>query len=200
MTMADQKTCPDCEGPNSDADLCHAEPDADGLRARCVNEWSDEKLFYVRNYATIFSKGMKNKWANRVYLDLFAGPGRYRVKPTGRFEDGSPLIALGLPFTHLFFSDLSAEVTSALQQRVNTRVHDDQYARVLEQGLAPPGIIDEIRGRQGGWPERHDLQKATRVEGIPLGHEDGRGGVESGGAAYQLFHLGSCRGIEWPAR
>src|SRR5262245_52275543 len=60
---------------------------------------------------------------------------------------------------------------------------DDQYARVLEQGLALPGVIDEIRGRQGGWPKRHGFQKTTRVEGIPLGHEDGRGGIESDGAA-----------------
>ena len=143
MTIAEQKLCPDCDGPNSDADLCHAERDADGLPARCVNEWSDEKLFYLRNYATIFSKGMKNKWTNRVYLDLFAGPGRYRVKPTGRFEDGSPLIALGLPFTHLFFCDLSAHVTAALGQRVNKRVHDDQYARVLTGDAN--GLVQELR-------------------------------------------------------
>lgn len=128
--LADQ-SCGTCAGSEREADLCHVRPDDDGLPARCVNEWSDEKLFYLRNYAGIFSKGMSKKWANRVYLDLFAGAGRYRVKPAGRFESGSPLIALGLPFTHYYFCDLSADVTATLDQRVKKVIHEDQYARVF---------------------------------------------------------------------
>lgn len=131
MESVDDRTCGTCSGPEQVADLCHVRCDEDGLPARCVNEWSDEKLFYLRNYAGIFAKGMSKKWSNRVFLDLCAGAGRYRVKHAGRFEDGSPLIALGLPFTHYFFCDLSPDVTTALEQRVAKVVTDEQYARVF---------------------------------------------------------------------
>lgn len=140
MESEPDRDCTECEGPKHEADLC-PRLDADGLPARCVNEWSDEKLFYLRNYATIFSKGMKNKWANRAYLDLFAGPGRYRARPAGRFENGSPLIALGLPFTHYFFSDLSADVFSALDERVKRDSTEEQYVRVQR------GDANELAGQ-----------------------------------------------------
>jgi three-Cys-motif partner protein len=84
----------------------------------------------VRQYAGIFTKGMKKKWAHLAYLDLFAGPGRCRVKPKGQFDDGSPLIALGLGFTHYYLSDLSPDVTTALRTRCQRVARHDQSVLV----------------------------------------------------------------------
>ncbi len=121
--------CQFCDGPTRDDGLCEVPVD-DGLGARCVGSWSDDKLFYMRRYADIFGKGMKNRWENRVYVDLFAGPGKCRIKSRGIPSEGSPLIALQLPFTHYYFNDLSDDVTKALASRV--------------ESAAPPGVTTQI--------------------------------------------------------
>jgi three-Cys-motif partner protein len=124
------RKCPDCNGLAHEAGLCQAALDADALPARCVGDWYADKLFFMRRYAGIFTKGMKKKWPHLAYLDPFAGPGRCRVKPKGQFDDGSPLIALGLGFTHYYFSDLSPEVTAALDARARKVARGDQYVLV----------------------------------------------------------------------
>jgi three-Cys-motif partner protein len=101
----------------------------------------------MKQYAGIFTAGMKNKWSHLVYLDLFAGPGRCRVKPKGRFDDGSPLIALGLGFTDYYFSDLSPDVTNALQERCRRVARADQHV-VVQPGDAntlATGLNSQVR-------------------------------------------------------
>ena len=66
----------------------------DGLPARTVSEWNDRKHHFLRRYMEIFAVGMRRRWKERAYVDLFAGPGRTYNQDTGRFDDGSPLIAL----------------------------------------------------------------------------------------------------------
>jgi three-Cys-motif partner protein len=105
----------------TDSSCCLLKLDADNRIARCSGHWSEDKLFYMRRYADIFSNGMKNKWENRVYVDPFSGPGRSRIRPYGNFVDGSPLIALQLPFTHYFFCDLASDCTAALRDRIRDR-------------------------------------------------------------------------------
>src|SRR2546426_11263598 len=112
------KGCADRKKNCTDSSCCTLKLDGDNRIARCVGHWSEDKLFYMRRYAGIFSTGMKNKWENRVYVDLFSGPGRSRVRPYGTFVNGSPLVALQLPFTHYFFCDLAADCTAALQDRI----------------------------------------------------------------------------------
>jgi len=53
-----------------------------------------------------------------TFVDLFAGPGRCRVRPAGDFVDGSPLMAQSKGFTHAFHVDLSAQCVDALRQRL----------------------------------------------------------------------------------
>jgi len=38
--------------------------------ARLVGVWSKEKLHYVQRYCSVFNRGMKDKWAHRVYSGL----------------------------------------------------------------------------------------------------------------------------------
>lgn len=46
----------------------------------------------------MFATGMKNKFDNRVYIELFAGPGRCRF-PDAAEDLGSPLQMIDLEFT-----------------------------------------------------------------------------------------------------
>lgn len=84
-----------------------------------VGPWAKEKLFYIDRYCYIFNQAMKRKWPTRVYVDLFAGPGRCVLRGTGEEIDGSPLVALKctVPFSHYFFNDLDATAIAALQKR-----------------------------------------------------------------------------------
>jgi len=90
----------------------------DGLPARIVGAWAREKAVYVGKYMQIFAAGMKSRWAERVYVDLFAGPGVCVTRDTDDFYDGSPLVALNRPFTRHIYVDKDAVATAALEQRV----------------------------------------------------------------------------------
>jgi len=99
---------------------------ADGLPVRSSGAWAEEKLYYLRRYLDIFSNGMKNKWAGRLYyVDLFAGPGRCRVRGTGEEYDGSPLIALTqFEFGKYYFFESDPASFHALETRVKSRVSE----------------------------------------------------------------------------
>ena len=47
----------------------------DGLFCSEVGEWAEEKHSVVSLYAKLFSTGMKDRWDERVYIELYAGPG-----------------------------------------------------------------------------------------------------------------------------
>src|SRR5947209_14888854 len=66
----------------------------DGLVTPEVNAWSEEKYRLVGTYSTLFAKAMKGKWSSRVYIDLFSGAGRARIKGTNRIIPASPMMAL----------------------------------------------------------------------------------------------------------
>ena len=92
----------------------------DGLPTHEIGPWAEEKYRYVGMYAQLFATGMKNKWAHRIYLDLFAGPGYSRVRDTNHVVLGSPMIALSLPdpFDSYVFADENLESLEALRTRV----------------------------------------------------------------------------------
>jgi three-Cys-motif partner protein len=93
----------------------------DGLPTPEIGTWSEEKYKLVTNYATLFTTAMRGKWDELVYLDLFAGAGRSRVKETQRILPGSPLIALDLPhcFNRYVFCEKNRRLMAALKQRVS---------------------------------------------------------------------------------
>ena len=95
----------------------------DGLPVRSSGAWAEEKLYYLRRYLDIFSNGMKKKWAGRLYyVDLFAGPGRCRVRGSGEEFDGSPLIALTeFEFAKYYFFESDPTCFQALEARVESR-------------------------------------------------------------------------------
>ena len=91
-----------------------------------IGQWSEEKHKLVQNYAQIFASSMKDKWHCRVYIDLFAGAGKAKIKESGKIVDGSPLIALNIetPFDRYIFCEYDAVNIAALTARVKTDYPD----------------------------------------------------------------------------
>ena len=69
--------------------------DNDGLSTPEIGAWGEEKYRHVQLYASLFVKSMRSKWDALVYLDLFAGSGRSKIRDTTRIVNASPLIVLG---------------------------------------------------------------------------------------------------------
>lgn len=98
----------------------------DGLPVQCVGPWSQEKHEILGKYLA-GSGGPRRGYlpppigrgGGAAFVDLFAGPGRARVRTSGRLVDGSPLIALKQPvgFTRLVLCELDAENVSTLRTR-----------------------------------------------------------------------------------
>lgn len=95
-------------------------PEDDGLPARDSGEWVKEKLFYVQRYIDIFETAMREKaWRRRIYIDLFAGPGKCNIRGTNEYLLGSPLLALNTqhPFTDYYFGDIEQQNIDYLLER-----------------------------------------------------------------------------------
>ena len=82
--------------------------------------WAETKYRLLALYDELFSTGMKNKWDQRVYLDLYAGAGYSRIQGTRKFLKASPLIALTAPnpFDKYIFCEEREDLLSALKTRV----------------------------------------------------------------------------------
>lgn len=114
----------------------------DGSFCPEVGEWAEEKHSVVSLYAKLFSTKMKDKWNERVYLELYAGSGFAKIKHTSKVIAGSPIRALTLedPFDKYIFCEQQPKELEALKGRVermapsrnveyvpgncNERVHD----------------------------------------------------------------------------
>jgi three-Cys-motif partner protein len=98
-----------------------------------AGSWAVEKYRHVWAYDQIFSRGMKNQWHERVYIDLFSGPGRSQDRKTGVIYPGSPMLALTVPdrFTRYIFADEDAAWTEVLEQRIRALSLDGTAVSVL---------------------------------------------------------------------
>ena len=102
----------------------------DALVTPEVGDWAEDKYQLVRCYATIFSSSMSGKWGSLVYMDLFAGAGRSRIRESSRIIPASPLVALDIakPFSKYIFSEIDATKISALEQRIGQSYPDQDVA------------------------------------------------------------------------
>ena len=91
----------------------------DGLVIPDVGRWAEDKYRLIGLYASLFSTGMKRKWDQRAYIDLYAGAGYARLRSTNRIVLGSPLIALTIddPFDKYVFCEENEECINALRKR-----------------------------------------------------------------------------------
>jgi three-Cys-motif partner protein len=94
----------------------------DGLVTPIVGPWAEEKYRLVECYARIFATAMKRKWDVRVYVDLFSGPGRARIRGSQRTVETAALRVLSIPdpFDRYIFCELDPQKMAALQSRIAT--------------------------------------------------------------------------------
>jgi len=93
---------------------------SDGHHTPTVRQWSLEKYRLVGSYCDIFTMGMKHKWDQLVYVDLFAGAGYAKIKETGKIYRNSALLAMSIPnpFTKYILCEQDDERFAALESRV----------------------------------------------------------------------------------
>jgi three-Cys-motif partner protein len=92
----------------------------DGLPIAEVGGWVREKYLRVWMYDQLFATGMKKRWDERVYVDLFSGSGYSRVRGSKEILMGSPLLAVQIPdrFDRYVFCDENPDLLDALRARV----------------------------------------------------------------------------------
>jgi len=93
----------------------------DDLLTPEVGSYTEDKYDLVRLYDHLFSSGMKGRWAEkRTYIDLYAGPGKCKIKGSSKVLLGSPLISLSVPapFDRYIFCEEDTERADSLRIRL----------------------------------------------------------------------------------
>jgi three-Cys-motif partner protein len=99
---------------------------SDGLPARPSGPWIRTKHKLLAYYADLFATGMKNRWANRIYLELFSGPGKCLIRDTAEEDLGSPLKVIEHEFTKFIFTEMSVPAAEALAARLEPFPNSDR--------------------------------------------------------------------------
>ena len=123
-------------------------PGPDGRPARVIHLHSLDKAYYVRFYADIVAKAMKQRWRDQIaWVELYSGPGTLWVKEQKTFMDGSPLEALGIkkPYGIYAFADLDPRCVEALDARIAEKHPDLRNDVHIFQGDAnSPELHDQL--------------------------------------------------------
>lgn len=92
----------------------------DGLKTPEIGSWGEEKYRLVALYASIFIKAMRRKWSCLVYIDLFSGAGRSRIRNTSSIVNASPMAIMNLEdkFDRYIFCEKDPIKFSALTTRI----------------------------------------------------------------------------------
>jgi len=116
----------------------------DGFYLPEIGVHSLEKIKRHNYYAAIFAKAMAQKWTHRVYLGLYVGAGRARVKGTGEIVETSAMVVLQqeVPFTKYIFVDSDPRCIEALKARTET-LDRDLNVTLIQQPVndAVPDIV-----------------------------------------------------------
>ncbi len=118
---------------------------SDGYLAIEFGNWAVDKLSHLEKYCTTFNTATYKRWKNRIYIDLFSGPGKCIIKGTKKEFSGSPLLALNcdIPFTHYYFNDINFEYIEALKKRTQSYSYDIDYIN-QDCNLAVDEILHKI--------------------------------------------------------
>jgi three-Cys-motif partner protein len=129
---------------------------ADGLMGYEVGAWTREKHDYLERYigatrrvrARFVPKGSGK--AGAAFIDLFAGPGRARIRGSKEWVDGSPLIAAqhsDAPFTDIICCEMDKAAADSLRRRLGNddrvRIFEDDCNRAIDDivaSLPPAGL------------------------------------------------------------
>jgi three-Cys-motif partner protein len=121
--------------------------DDDGLPAPEIGAWGEEKYRHVQLYASLFIRSMRSKWDALVYLDLFAGSGRSKIRGTRRIVSASPLLILGISeaYDKYIFCEGNRTYAEALEKRCQRDFPDRKVAVTLgDANTSVKSIIAEM--------------------------------------------------------
>lgn len=90
----------------------------DSLPIRESGSWAQDKHLYLTYYSSIFNAAMQSRWANRVYIEYFSGPGMCQIRGTNQEIQGSALKILEQDFTRFIFIEISTPLAEALRDRI----------------------------------------------------------------------------------
>lgn len=90
----------------------------DGLPCETIKDHSLDKYRLIAHYVEMFTRAMRSKYKNLVYIDLFASYGK-ATDPDGQWHAGTPFIALNssTPFDRYIFCEAEHERFSVLKTR-----------------------------------------------------------------------------------
>lgn len=108
------------------------EPRDDGLLIPEVGRWAKRKYHFLSRYLHLFSTGMKKKWPQRHYIDLFSGAGFARIRGTNDLVAGSPVIASNVAdsFSGIHLCEQNAACFDALSSRITPQTAATAVATV----------------------------------------------------------------------
>lgn len=143
--------------------------EGDGLFTPSVGAWCQQKYLLLANYAQVFATSMKDKWDERVYIDLFSGAGHARVKNTTKVVVASPLLALSVqnPFDRYIFCDSDPRCIEALQVRAGRVAPEAQIEFV--RGDANE-VVGEVISRMPTYSTTHKILAFCFVDPFKLGN------------------------------
>lgn len=112
-----------------------------------IGAHSLEKLRRHNFYAGIFSRAMAGKWKHRVYIGLYSGAGRARIRKSGEVVETSAISVLRqeVPFTKYIFVDSDPRCVEALRNRIAT-LDRPLDVTLIQRSVndAVPDIIDAM--------------------------------------------------------
>lgn len=128
----------------------------DGLIVSEVGPWWKDKLRYLEHYVSQLTTAMKGKWDELVYIDLFSGPGKCKIRNREEFILGSPLRALHArdPFDRYFFVDINPEYTRALTERCRASERSSSVQIIPDDSNL---VVDTILAQIPPYPARKVL-------------------------------------------
>ncbi len=116
-----------------------------------VGLWTEIKLQILREYSAAYAAILSKQPFIRhyAYIDGFAGAGTHISKTTGKEIDGSPTIALSIPFNHYHFVDLNGTRAARLRQiaggQGNITVYEGDCNEVLLKQVFPQCRYEDFR-------------------------------------------------------
>lgn len=159
-------------------------PGEDGLPVQSVGSWARKKHDRLRLYLDATREVRRRfvpegpKKAGAAFIDLFAGPGRVRVRDCATTDLGSCAIAMEhsrVPFSRLIFCDADADNARALSERTRedarvSVIHGDCNERIGDiMELVPMNglnlaFFDPFGAKTFHWKTLEALAKARRMD------------------------------------
>ena len=141
----------------------------DGLITPEIGSWGKQKYRLVTQYSQLFSKSMKNKWDSIVYIDLFSGAGRSKIRNTNRIIASSPILALKNEhkFDRYIFCEEDSEKCNALKCRI-----EREFSQIDTQVILGDSneCINDILAKLPTYSRNHKVLSFCFVDPFKVGN------------------------------